>query len=155
VAIRALPMATVADPVGATQAQTTTLGYLAPQPNQMQYARFRAQRLPIGSGIVESANKLVVEARLEGAGRKATSIRSWRYGGALLQSLSGGVDGYRGGTPGPGPPPCLRGAPLPSVASARQPPPRSGPKTIVNSRPTARHPWQRFPDVPPHPPAKP
>jgi hypothetical protein len=134
-AIRVLPMATAADPVGATQAQTTTLGYLAPQLNQMQYARFRAQRLPIGSGIVESANKLVVEARLEGAGRKPTSIRSWRCGGALLRSLGGGVDGYRGGTPGPGPPPRLRGglvgragglgrlsgAPSPSVASARQP----------------------------------
>ena len=35
---------------------------------QMQYPRFQAQGWPIGSGIVESGNKLVVEARLKGAG---------------------------------------------------------------------------------------
>ncbi|MCA1598176.1 MAG: ISKra4 family transposase, partial [Chloroflexi bacterium] len=34
----------------------------------MQYARFRAAGWPIGSGSGESANKLVVEARLKGAG---------------------------------------------------------------------------------------
>ncbi len=47
---------------------------------QMRYAAFRARGLPIGSGVVESANKLVVEARLKGAaaaGLKPTSIRSW------------------------------------------------------------------------------
>jgi len=35
---------------------------------QLQYPRFQAQGWPIGSGIVESGNKLVVEARLKGAG---------------------------------------------------------------------------------------
>ncbi len=35
---------------------------------QMQYPAFQAQGWPIGSGMVESANKLVVEARLKGAG---------------------------------------------------------------------------------------
>jgi hypothetical protein len=35
---------------------------------QIRYAEFQAQGYPIGSGIVESANKLVVEARLKGAG---------------------------------------------------------------------------------------
>jgi len=34
----------------------------------MQYADFQAQGWPIGSGMVESANKLVVEARLKGTG---------------------------------------------------------------------------------------
>ena len=34
----------------------------------MQYPRFRQQGWPIGSGMVESANKNVVEARLKGAG---------------------------------------------------------------------------------------
>jgi hypothetical protein len=34
----------------------------------MQYPQFRAQGWPIGSGIVESANKLVVQARLKGPG---------------------------------------------------------------------------------------
>jgi hypothetical protein len=35
---------------------------------QMDYPRFQAEGWPIGSGIVESGNKLVVEARLKGAG---------------------------------------------------------------------------------------
>lgn len=34
----------------------------------MQYPQFQQQGWPIGSGMVESANKLVVEARLKGAG---------------------------------------------------------------------------------------
>jgi hypothetical protein len=35
---------------------------------QMQYPHYQSQNWPIGSGMVESANKLVVEARLKGAG---------------------------------------------------------------------------------------
>ena len=45
-----------------------SLLYLARRLEQIQYARFRAQGHPIGSGIVESANKLIVEVRLKGAG---------------------------------------------------------------------------------------
>jgi len=44
------------------------LGYLQKRTAQMQYPVYRAAGLPIGSGPVESANKLVVEARLKGAG---------------------------------------------------------------------------------------
>lgn len=44
------------------------LAYLKKRKPQMQYPRFQAQGWPIGSGIVESGNKLVVEARLKGAG---------------------------------------------------------------------------------------
>jgi hypothetical protein len=44
------------------------LGYLEKRQAQMQYPDFQAQGWPIGSGIVESGNKLVVEARLKGAG---------------------------------------------------------------------------------------
>lgn len=43
-------------------------GYLQKREGQMQYPEYRAEGLPIGSGAVESANKLVVEARLKGAG---------------------------------------------------------------------------------------
>jgi hypothetical protein len=42
--------------------------YLDKRKDQIRYAEFRAQGYPIGSGAVESANKLVVEARLKGAG---------------------------------------------------------------------------------------
>lgn len=44
------------------------LGYLRKREALMQYPQFRRQGWPIGSGMVESANKLVVEARLKGAG---------------------------------------------------------------------------------------
>jgi hypothetical protein len=44
------------------------LMYLEKRVAQMQYPDFQAQGWPIGSGMVESANKLVVEARLKGAG---------------------------------------------------------------------------------------
>jgi hypothetical protein len=44
------------------------LAYLETRRAQLAYAEFHAQGYPIGSGSVESANKLVVEARLKGAG---------------------------------------------------------------------------------------
>jgi hypothetical protein len=44
------------------------LAYLEKRVAQLQYPSFRAAEWPIGSGMVESANKLVVEARLKGAG---------------------------------------------------------------------------------------
>ena len=50
------------EPLGAN------LAYFKKRRVQLQYPRFRRQGWPIGSGMVESANKLVVEARLKGAG---------------------------------------------------------------------------------------
>jgi hypothetical protein len=44
------------------------LSYLDKRLAQLQYPTFQADGWPIGSGVVESANKLVVEARLKGAG---------------------------------------------------------------------------------------
>jgi len=44
------------------------LEYLEKREAQMQYPIYLAQGWPIGSGAVESGNKLVVEARLKGAG---------------------------------------------------------------------------------------
>jgi hypothetical protein len=43
-------------------------GYLCKREALMQYPQYREQGWPIGSGMVESANKVVVEARLKGAG---------------------------------------------------------------------------------------
>ena len=43
--------------------------YLEKRLDMLRYAAFRAGGYPIGSGIVESANKVVVEARLKGAGK--------------------------------------------------------------------------------------
>jgi hypothetical protein len=44
------------------------LAYLEKREVQMRYPSFQEQGWPIGSGMVESGNKLVVEARLKGAG---------------------------------------------------------------------------------------
>lgn len=44
------------------------LAYLEKRVRQMAYPQFVAEGWPIGSGMVESANKLVVEDRLKGAG---------------------------------------------------------------------------------------
>jgi len=46
----------------------TQLAYLEKRLEQMDYPRFMAEQWPIASGTVESANKLVVEERLKGAG---------------------------------------------------------------------------------------
>ena len=44
------------------------LAYLEKRQAQMHYPQFVAEGWPLGSGMVESANKLVVEERLKGAG---------------------------------------------------------------------------------------
>jgi hypothetical protein len=54
--------------LGESAALTGEVNYLSKRQAQMAYQSYRTQGLPIGSGIVESANKLVVEARLKGAG---------------------------------------------------------------------------------------
>jgi hypothetical protein len=52
----------------ATEVISSNLAYLKKRKQQMQYPLFQAQGWPIGSGMVESGNKLVVEARLKGPG---------------------------------------------------------------------------------------
>lgn len=44
------------------------LRYFSKRLAQMQYPQFQEQGWPIGSGMVESANKVVMQARLKGAG---------------------------------------------------------------------------------------
>jgi len=53
---------------GASGETATQLAYLEKRLEQMAYPRFVAEQWPIGSGSVESANKLVVQERLKGAG---------------------------------------------------------------------------------------
>lgn len=157
-AICALPLAEprAAD---ARRVQGEVLGYLQPRLGQMQYATFRAQGLPIGSGIVESANKLVVEARLKGAGRRWAA----QHVNPLL-ALRGALCSKRWDDAWAAiaqarrtPPPMARSTAVAPVASAASMAPASrrlrhpaipalppaGPKRIVNGRPTAAHPWKR------------
>jgi len=58
-ALRALP---------AGEYRDAALAYLEPRLAQLQYPSFRAAGYPIGSGLVEGANKVVVEDRLKGSG---------------------------------------------------------------------------------------
>ena len=68
--IRSLQVSVAARPDGAAPAEVIgkALAYLEKRVDQLRYATFQQHGYPIGSGIVESANKLVVEARLKGAG---------------------------------------------------------------------------------------
>jgi hypothetical protein len=52
------------------ESESTHLAYLRRREALMPYPRFRQQGWPIGSGMVESANKNVVEARLKGTGMR-------------------------------------------------------------------------------------
>lgn len=47
---------------------SASLAYLEQRREQIRYAAFTAQGYPIGSGAVESGNKVLVEARLKGPG---------------------------------------------------------------------------------------
>ena len=55
---------------GAVETLDKSLHYLRQRPQMTRYARFRAQGYPIGSGSVESANKLVVQSRMKQAGMR-------------------------------------------------------------------------------------
>ena len=66
-ALAHLPVDAAIDPA-ARQARDSALNYLTKRLNQIQYAAFQGQGFPIGRGRVESANKLVVEARLKDNG---------------------------------------------------------------------------------------
>lgn len=61
-------------PLVTAQPEPSELGkaltYLEKREAQLAYPTFQAEGWPIGSGAVESANKLVVEARLKGAGMR-------------------------------------------------------------------------------------
>jgi hypothetical protein len=67
-ALGALPTAAAAVPQAAEKARDATLAYLRARREEVRYADFLAKGYPIASGAVESAGKLVVEARLKGGG---------------------------------------------------------------------------------------
>src|SRR5260370_4586434 len=54
----------------AVETITKKLAYLRERQAMLTYASFQAQGYPIGSGSVESANKLVVQSRMKGAGMR-------------------------------------------------------------------------------------
>jgi hypothetical protein len=162
-AIRAVPLPEATDAAAAGRVQAEAVGYLEPRLGQMRYAAFRARGLPIGSGVVESANKLVVEARLKGAGRRWAeahvnpmvalrgAVCADRWDEAWAAIAGARRDRRPGARPVLAAPAVAPAASAASVAApVRRPrhpaipaPPREGPKRIVNGRPTPAHPWKR------------
>ncbi len=63
------------------------LAYLQKREAHMQYPSYQAAGWPIGSGSVESANKLVVEARLKGAGMRLPSRERQSHAGAAQRGV--------------------------------------------------------------------
>lgn len=126
-----------------------TARYLGSRREQIRYADFVAAGYPIGSGCVESANKLVVEARLKGAGMHwqranvtpllelRTMLRNDRWDERWPAIWAGLCSGTRR-PPRPQPPPVT---PPPVEVERPASPPRS--PTIVNGKPTKDHPWHR------------
>jgi hypothetical protein len=166
-ALRELPTGAATDSAAAAAAQATALGYLEARLEQIQYAAFRARGLPIGSGAMESANKLVVEERLKGSGMHwapahvnpmvalRTVICSQRWGDEWPRIAAHLRRRARRRHPRPVAPPVGATPPPPSVCfllleeadAASDPGPSLRPKLVVNGKPTAAHPWKRYPAV--------
>jgi hypothetical protein len=143
-----------------TAAVTESLQYLETRREQITYAQFRAAGYPLGSGIVESANKLVVEARLKGSGMHwaranvnplvalRAAVCSDRWAAAWEQMTqqqrserASAREQRRAARQASAPRPAA--PPPPPPAPAATPPAPARPRRIENGRPTRAHPWKR------------
>jgi hypothetical protein len=133
-------------------------GYLAARRQQLRYQAFTAAGYPIASGCVESANKLVVEARLKGSGmhwarshvdpmlalRTVTCNARWDEAWPTLwtQWRCRARDHalLRRTARRPLPPDPVPVAPPATTTTAVVSEPR--PKTVVDGKPTRDHPWR-------------
>lgn len=169
-ALRALPTGEHRD---------AALAYLEPRLPQLQYPTFRAAGYPIGSGLVEGANKVVVEDRLKGSGmhwapthvdpmlalRTVVCADRWdetwprisarlradarERSRRLRAARRAARQAATRALAAPHPEPV---ASLLATTSPSTPP---APKTIVDGRPTMAHPWKRrFLPLRPTPPAE-
>jgi hypothetical protein len=165
-ALAKLPVQLAADPMAAAEARDRTVTYFTKRLAQVDYAAFQAAGYPIGSGSTESANKIVVEARLKGSGmhwarahvdplvalRTVACTNRWAEGWPRISArLRAEADQRRRSrwrsrhqTSTPAPAETTQ----PTIATSVQPRPtpalaaRRG-KSIINGRPTALHPWKR------------
>lgn len=120
--------------------------YLDKRLDQLRYSSFRAAGYPVGSGIVESANKAVVEMRLKGRGRHwaranidpmlalrcASASKAWSERWPLAHAALRKAHCHR---PSPPPPPSPPEPPTTPIVSSYKP-------TFVDGKPTHDHPWK-------------
>jgi hypothetical protein len=151
----------------AAEVLRTTRAYFADNAARMDYPRFVAQQLPIGSGAVESLCKSLIEAREKQAGMRWTragaqavaTLRALRASGAwapfwashpLRERLRLCPPARpRRRTQAGAPTPAAEAPPLVLPAPAESPPPPTpaGVAAPVSParRPAATHPWRRAP----------
>jgi hypothetical protein len=162
-AVAKLPVKRAVDPMAAREARDRTMAYFTKRLAQVQYAAFQVAGYPIGSGSTESANKLVVEARLKGSGMHwarahvdpLVALRTvacanrwsevWPRITARLRAEAEQRRRARRQLRHPPPRPAthdLIPPTAPLALPAATPAPRG--KSIVHRRPTALHPWKRY-----------
>ena len=165
-AVARLPIHRALDPTAATAARDRTVAYFTKRLAQVQYSAFQAAGYPIGSGSTESANKIVVEARLKGSGMHwarahvdpLVALRTvacanrwpeaWPRIRARLRTEAEQRRRSRWQARHPRPTPVEVASPAASVPAAQPRPTTPAPvrrgQSILNGRPTALHPWKRF-----------
>ena len=161
-ALHTLPAVMVAGANGPHCPRDEALRYLMPRRAQLAYAEFQAAGLPIGSGVVESANKLVVEARLKGSGmhwaranvnpllalRNAVCSDRWPAAWAEVcaeqQRQAHERRAQRGAAKRPPAPAPTAAAPTaPAPATQRRQVARLALARHHDGRPAPNHPWRR------------
>jgi hypothetical protein len=168
-----LPVHRAVDPTAAAVARDRTVTYFTKRVPQVQYATFQAAGWPIGSGSTESANKVVVEARLKGSGmhwarahvdplvalRTVACADRWTDAWPRISArLRAEAEQRRRARwrlrhPTTRDIPVLDTASSPNanprlVSAGADPPARRG-KSVVNGHPSELHPWKRYAYQPP------
>jgi hypothetical protein len=154
-------------PDEAARVVETTRTYFADNAARMDYPRFVAQQLPIGSGAVESLCKSLIEARLKHAGMHWTRAGAQAVATLRALALSGAWEAFWARhplrtrlrhcpparprrCPVPVPPPAAVSPaarrPSGTLASPTpSPAPTGAPGTAPRRRPAATHPWRHAP----------
>jgi hypothetical protein len=153
-AVTDLPVEQAPDPVMAAQVCDQVMGYLQSRLPQMRYATFQAQGFPIASGVVESANKLVVEARMKGAGmhwaaanvdpmlalRCAICNETWQTVWPQIRRQL--RHATRRSVPRIPAAPTTPSPLVPAKAPVSPQPPAASSPYFTNGKPNATHPWK-------------
>jgi hypothetical protein len=154
-ALRALPVSTPE----AGKEKRKALRYLGSRREQIRYAAFQQQSYPIGSGIVESGGKLVVQARLKASGMRwretnispLVALRGRLCSGQweqiwptirqewVAETIRRREEGRRKRRLKRAAEQAARSSPSPAPA-----PKKEHSKGVVDGRPTAAHPWKKY-----------